>query len=87
MAIRGYFSLSVFCIGSVANFVAISRLSVAIFTAWLFFKPVAILVRRYFQTFRGYSWLFWSAWLFFANVSIFSCFCAWLFFLNTGKPD
>ena len=87
MAIHGYFSLSVFCIGSVANFVAISRLSVAIFTAWLFFKPVAILVRRYFQAFRGYSWLFEFAWLFFANVSIFLFVSAWLFSLNTGKPD
>ena len=42
VAIRGYFHLSVFCIGSVANFVAILCLSVAIFVAWLFFCRVAI---------------------------------------------
>ena len=56
---------------------------------WLFLLRGYFLARGYFSSslFPSFSWLFWFAWLFFANVSIFPCFCAWLFFLNTGKAD
>ena len=56
MASRGHFYLSIFCIGSVANFVTISWLSVAMFVPWLFSDHVAVILDRCVQVFRCYVW-------------------------------